>query len=229
MNSSRENEPVEAALNDGGLQVSAGQMAIVHNIFELPLISGRDTVARSLHGIGNSENVRRRKIGLLCSIRCPGAIILKTLDLMQELRKMDVCIVSGFHSPLEQECLKVLLRGTCGIAICYARSLPKRIPAELIKPIEDGRLLILSAYDEKRHRATSETSAERNKIACILAGAVFVPYASPGGKIETLCREMLGFGKRVMTFGGAHNESLLAAGVSAIAIADELFSAIESG
>ena len=74
--------------------------------------------------IGSDRLLTSHKIGLLCSIQCPGDIILKTLDLMHELRNLEVCVVSGFHSPLEQECLKILLRGTCAIVVCYARSLP---------------------------------------------------------------------------------------------------------
>lgn len=49
-----------------------------------------------------------------CSVRsnCLGDVILKTLDLMCELRDADAYVVSGFHSPMERECLNILLRGT---------------------------------------------------------------------------------------------------------------------
>ena len=178
-----------------------------------------------MNQLGNPALLGRTRIALLCSIQRPGDIILKTLDLMQELRNTAACVVSGFHSPVERECLNILLRGPstgCGIAICYARSLPKRIPAELKKAIESNRLLILSACDDRQSRATEQTSAERNRIVGALADVVFVPYASPGGKTEALGRELLSLGMHVLTLRGDYNAALLDAGASAIGTAFEM-------
>ena len=170
--------------------------------------------------IGRDRLLPSHKIGLLCSIQCPGDIILKTLDLMHELRNLEVCVVSGFHSPLEQECLKILLRGTCAIVVCYARSLPGRVPPEYVKPIDDGRVLLLSPFNEAQNHATRNTSRLRNRLVVALGDAVLVPYAASGGITEGILREVSCLGKPVLTFqadrSGADDNAMLVAGAAAL-------------
>ena len=60
---------------------------------------------------------------LFCSSKCPGEIILKTHDSAQEFRKAGTPTIGGYHSPVEQECLRVLLRGSQPILLCPARSI----------------------------------------------------------------------------------------------------------
>lgn len=50
-------------------------------------------------------------LALVCSVKCPGDLILKTYDLAQQLREAEVTIIGGFHSLMERECLTILLRG----------------------------------------------------------------------------------------------------------------------
>lgn len=50
--------------------------------------------------------------GLFCSRKCPGSLILPAFDHVVALRDAGKSVVSGFHSEMEQECLKILLRGT---------------------------------------------------------------------------------------------------------------------
>src|SRR5919198_4879455 len=63
-----------------------------------------------LHGQGTGP--RLPTVALFCSVQCSGAIILQTYELARALRDAGVTIISGFHSPLEKECLDVLLDGT---------------------------------------------------------------------------------------------------------------------
>ena len=60
---------------------------------------------------------------LFCSSKCPGEIILKAHDLAQEFRKVGIPTIGGYHSAVEQECLRVLLRGSQPILLCPARSI----------------------------------------------------------------------------------------------------------
>ncbi|MDO8586820.1 MAG: DNA-binding protein [Armatimonadota bacterium] len=165
-----------------------------------------------VRSLGNSALLERAKVALLCSVKCPGSAILRTYDLMRDVRNEKVIVISGFHSPMEQECLTILLRGTCGIILCPARGLPARIRTEFRKPIDDGRMLVLSAFDDKLRRATIQSSAVRNRFVAQLADAVFVPYASPGGSTETLCAEIVRSGKLLYTFAGEYNGNLIGIG-----------------
>lgn len=163
--------------------------------------------------LGSDRLLGSRKIGLLCSIQCPGDIILKTLDMMQELRNTEACVVSGFHSPLEQECLKVLLNGSCGLIVCPARSLiGMRIPSGYRPLLEAGRLLLISQFGENHKRKTRESAEERNRLVAAVSDVVVVPHAVPGGKTELLCQEIADHDKLLITFESDHNSNILAIG-----------------
>jgi len=60
--------------------------------------------------IGNTETLAKQKVGLFCSVSCPGDAILGAYDAARKLRDDGVTMVSGFHSPVENEYLRILLR-----------------------------------------------------------------------------------------------------------------------
>ncbi len=162
--------------------------------------------------IGNRDILRKRKIGLFCSIKCPGSLILRTCDLMHELKDADVAVVSGFHSPIEQECLNILMRGRASIVKCYARSIARlRIPSEYRKPLDDGRLLLISPFGGE-DRTRENTCRYRNTFVAMLSDTVFVAHASPGGKTERFCAEILSWGKPLYTFASEYNKPLISMG-----------------
>jgi len=69
--------------------------------------------------IGDKSLLDRRKQGLLCSRRCPAATILEAHDRFKLWAKDDsIAVISGFHSPVEKECLHLLLSGKAGIILC---------------------------------------------------------------------------------------------------------------
>jgi len=100
--------------------------------------------------IGNQEILQSKKLALFCSRQCPGNLILKAYDLARSLRDEGTTVISGFHTPVEKECLRILLRGKQPIIICPARSVEgMRIPSEWKQAIEQGRLLLLAPFEKK--------------------------------------------------------------------------------
>jgi predicted Rossmann fold nucleotide-binding protein DprA/Smf involved in DNA uptake len=163
--------------------------------------------------LGNREILRNRKLALFCSIRCPGKLVLQTYDLAQRLRDAGVPVIGGFHSPMEQECLRLLLRGRQPLIVCPARSVEHmRVPAEWKAPLDAGRLLVLSPFGPQQRRATADLAAARNAFVASLAEELFVAYAEPGGRTEHLCREALAKGKPILTFEASENANLMALG-----------------
>lgn len=171
------------------------------------------------HIVGADASVLKLDLlALACSERCPGNLILHTYDLALALRDANVPVVSGFHSTMEQECLRLLLRGRQPVVICPARSIHRmRIPREWREPIESGRLLVVSPFDERYRRPTARLAEERNRFVASLASRVFVAHASPGGKTEALVAELLAQGRRVLTFDDPENRSLLDMGAEPVA------------
>jgi predicted Rossmann fold nucleotide-binding protein DprA/Smf involved in DNA uptake len=180
-----------------------------------------DSGPNSISLIGDPGILRHRMLGLICSVKCPGSIILKTYDAIRSLRDAGVVIVGGFHSPMEEECLGLLLRGGQPVVVCPARCIEgMRLPSEWNKPIEEGRLLIASPFGNASRRATKELSARRNRFVAELAEQVFVPHASRGGGTESLCRALIEEGTTVLTLESVENAHILRLGGKPLQVAD---------
>ena len=69
-----------------------------------------DRMPKNIAALGDLDLLQREPLALFCSVKCPGHLILQTYDLAQALREAGVAVIGGFHSPVECECLTVLLR-----------------------------------------------------------------------------------------------------------------------
>lgn len=133
----------------------------------------------------------------LCSKETPGATILKAFDQTAAWRDAGVCVISGFHSPLEQQCLDILLRGKQPIVMALARGLGTlRLPAPQRKAFDEGRLTVISQFPESETRTTKETARQRNRLIAALADEVVVAYVAPGGSLEMQLAELQSWGQR---------------------------------
>jgi len=180
----------------------------------LSLLTGRTVVqGAECATLGNQALLKQPLLALFCSIKCPGELILKLFDFAKELRDKGTGVISGFHAPMDKECFDILLRGKGPIVWCPARSIEKmRLKPEYKKAVEAGRLLILSPFAAKQSRISAERAETRNRLVAALAERVLVAYAAPGGKTEQLCREVVSWGKPLLTFDSRHNQNLLALG-----------------
>jgi predicted Rossmann fold nucleotide-binding protein DprA/Smf involved in DNA uptake len=166
-----------------------------------------------LWAVGNLAILERQLLGFFCSTQCPGEIILQTYDLARALRDAGVAVIGGFHSPMEKECLTLLLRGTQPVIVCPARSIERmRTSGEWKAPLAEGRLLLLSPFGEKFRRITAHLAQKRNEFVATLADAVFVVHAAPGSKTERFCCEVLTWDKPLLTLESDDNAGLLALG-----------------
>jgi predicted Rossmann fold nucleotide-binding protein DprA/Smf involved in DNA uptake len=140
-------------------------------------------------------------------------LILQTYDLARQLRDERITVISGFYSPMEKECLSLLLRGKQPVIWCPARRLTaNRLSKQYAKPITEGRLLMVSPFGERVKRATQEIARFRNEFVAALADEVFIAYAAPGGKTESFCEKVLGWAKPLLTFDSPSNAALLSSG-----------------
>jgi len=175
--------------------------------------------ARGNLDILRGQGIRPRPliVALFCSVQCSSAIILQTYALARALRDAGVTVISGFHSPMEKECLILLLRGTQPVIVCPARSIEAmRLPADWKVALTQGRLLLLSPFEAKLRRATTGRARTRNEFVAALADALFIAHATPGGKTERLCRDVLAWGKPLLTLESSENAGLLALGARPI-------------
>lgn len=171
--------------------------------------------------LGDLSILQNKSLALFCSVKCPGTLILKTYDLAQQLRQAGVTVIGGFHSPIEREFLEILLRGSQPIIICPARSIEgMRIPNTWRLPMNGGRFLILSPFDLKHHRITTELGTKRNEFVAAIADQIFVAHATSGGKTEQFCQKVISWGKTLLTFDCKENTHLIHMGARTIQIED---------
>lgn len=138
---------------------------------------------------GNASVLDSQLNALLCSKACPGDKIIEAIDLAQRSRAENRAVISGFHTPVEKECLRIFLRGPQRIVICPARGLdPFQLPADWQMKFKRGELLIVSSFDSSVRRPTKETAELRNQLVVDLATKVTIIHASRGGALERAIR-----------------------------------------
>jgi predicted Rossmann fold nucleotide-binding protein DprA/Smf involved in DNA uptake len=147
-----------------------------------------DAAPAQLSALGNLDLLTLPKTALFCSARCPGDAILRTYDQAARWRDTGRCVISGFHSPVEKECLRILLRGTSPVIVCPARGLPQRLPPAWQEPLATGRMLVLSAFPATETRVTAALATRRNEFAAALADEVWFAHITPGGQMDRLAQ-----------------------------------------
>jgi predicted Rossmann fold nucleotide-binding protein DprA/Smf involved in DNA uptake len=171
----------------------------------------------TLTAIGELALLQKPALAMFCSVKCPGDLVLKTYDLSQSFRDAGVYVISGFHSPIEKECLGLLMQGTQPVMHCLARSLEgMRLSPKQKAAIELGRLLLLSPFPAKKRRATMAQAEVRNRVVGAIAAAVFITYATPDGKTEAFAQELAVQGKPMLTFESEKTQNLLTLGAKAV-------------
>jgi len=146
--------------------------------------------ASRIVGAGETALLAEPLLGLIASRECPGHVLLETLDRVPEWVKAGRVIVSGFHSPLEQQVLRSLLRRKGRVVKVLARGMTDYRPsAEEREPLAAGRMLVLTACPPEVRRTTRETALARNRLVLALASEIVTPYVAEGSPLAELLAE----------------------------------------
>ena len=165
---------------------------------------------------GQNTSLNGELWALFCSSKCPGEIILKAHDLAQTFKEKGIPTIGGYHSPVEQECLRVLLRGAQPILYCPARSIEKmRLKPAWKDAFAEERLLILSIF-ENRHQSTAALANQRNAFVAALADKICIAYAAEDSKTLEFAQMVVTWGKPVFTFETPVNNALFQLGAQRI-------------
>ena len=114
--------------------------------------------------LGNRELLKMKKVGFLASRKISTLSVLPTLDWAMEISKQpDIAIVSGFHSRMERDVLKILLQGQCGIIVVLARGMYRKLPQQYEEAMAQNRLLLISYEKESVIRVSEATAHKRNE------------------------------------------------------------------
>ena len=166
---------------------------------------------------GNTRLLEEPLTALFCSQRCPGDLILKTYDLARAMREAGVVVIGGFQTPMEKECLHLLLRGSQPVVVCPARGIDSmRVPREWRAALGEDRLLVLSPLPSTRSRPTAELATQRNDLVAELAAQVFIAHAAPGSKTEAFARKLAALGKPLLTLDSPANANMVEMGAKVV-------------
>ena len=140
----------------------------------------------SLTGTGNANLLDLPMTAFFASRQCPGAAIRAAMDWALQQARAKAVVVSGFHSPLEQSVLKVLIQARSPVVAVLARPVSgAKLPPEWVEPVNQGLMAVVSA-NLTTTRLTSEVAMARNNLVAQLATTIVAAYASPSGGLASL-------------------------------------------
>ncbi|MCM0032074.1 hypothetical protein [Sandarakinorhabdus limnophila] len=156
-------------------------------------------------------------MAFFCSRSCPGDVILKAQDWANARAADDAPVISGFHTPVERDVLRILLRGDRPIIYTVARAREgARLSASLRAAETQGHAVILSPFSTATRRTTARTAEERNRHILTRTATVLIAHASPGGKTEALAAEAIAMGLPLFTLSSPSNTNLVSMGAVVI-------------
>ena len=147
---------------------------------------------------GNIELLQLPKTAFLSSRNISPPSVMACYDWATQQRSAGRCIISGFHSQIEKDVLHFLLKGTQPVIMVLGRSLYKKLPEELIKPLEENRLLIVSVVSQSTNRQSVESAMIRNKYIIENADEVVFGSLGEAGNLYQLYLEQKGT-KKIQT------------------------------
>ena len=147
-------------------------------------------IAPRIVGAGETALLAEPLLGLIASRECPGHVLLETLARVPEWVKTGRVIVSGFHSPLEQQVLRSVLRRKGRVVKVLARGMTDYRPtAEEREPLAAGRMLVITACPPEVRRTTRDTALARNRLVLALASEIDAPFVAAGSLLAALLNE----------------------------------------
>lgn len=98
-----------------------------------------------IDGLGEPALLEQPATAFFSSRQCPGSAIRAAMDWTLEQAKTKRVVMSGFHSPLEQSVLKVLLQAHSPAIVVLARPVNgAKLPPDWLPAIDLGYLTLVS-------------------------------------------------------------------------------------
>ena len=163
--------------------------------FRLPLLAVlRERIANQgleapefLTEVGNVALLNQTLLGIVASRSCPGEIFLRIFDHVPEWIEAGKVIVSGFHSPLEQQVLRSALRRGGRVIKVLARGMA------YFKPTREEReamlaenMLIITTFPPTARRTCRAAALKRNQFVLVLSEERCIPWIDPESPLREI-------------------------------------------
>lgn len=163
-----------------------------------------------LYFYGPLNHLERFTLAVISADSISGEAMMAANQLLFTLREYAVNYIGGWHSVMETEIFRLgLFRKNIRVTLFSAKGLaresfeyflsdrfcpplhefPER--EEYFRRAKDGELLMLSVAAPQISRTIRKNVITRNWIACALADAVFVPFATKGTKTYAMTKKII--------------------------------------
>lgn len=120
------------------------------------------------------------------------------MDWAVEQARARTPLVGGFHSPLEQLVLEVMLAAHAPVVMVITRKLEAAsLPAAWREAVQAGTIAVVS-MDDTRQRLTAEQSIRRNHWIARHAAHIVVAEAAPDGSLATCLAQWASDGRHMI-------------------------------
>ena len=122
----------------------------------------------------------RAPIAFFCSKACPGDLILKAQDWANARGPDSAPVFGGFHTPIERDVLRILLRDGAPVILVLARAAQGYRMSPAIKAaLAAGTAQIVSPFSPTQTRTTAATAEVRNRHILTLCRSILIAHAAP--------------------------------------------------
>ncbi|MDP1648875.1 MAG: hypothetical protein Q8M01_11855 [Rubrivivax sp.] len=142
-------------------------------------------------GVGAVGLLQGPLTAFFASRQCPGtAIRAATAWALQQARERSA-VIGGFHSPLEQSVLRLLMEAGSTAVVVLARPVAgASINSAWHDALDAGKMAVISR-SASTQRLTEKASVDRNDFAARLADRIVVGHASLDGTLARQCARWL--------------------------------------
>ncbi len=161
-----------------------------------------------------------------------GLAMMETNQVLFTVREYEMNYIGSWHSVMETEIFRLgLFRKNTTVTLFSAKGLqaetfefflkdrfypplhefPER--DEYFRRAENGELLMLSVSNPDETRQLRKNIMERNRISCVLADIVFIPYGPKGSKTYTMAKRIVDANIPVFTIDSDESKNLHKLGI----------------
>ena len=126
-------------------------------------------------------------------------------------------VIGGFHTPIERDVLRILLREAAPVTIVLPRAVQGYRMSPAVKAaVTKGTAQIISPFPANHTRTTAALAEARNRHILTLCRSVMFAHAAPNGKTEALASEAAALGLTLQTLNSPANANLIALGAEVV-------------
>ena len=145
-------------------------------------------------GVGAAGLLEGPLTAFFASRQCPGTAIRAATDWALQKACERCAVIGGFHSPLEQSVLRLLMETGSSIVVVLARPVAGASLNSTWQGAIDAGTMAVVSRSARTQRLTEQAATDRNEIAARLADLIVVGHASPDGTLARQCARWLADG-----------------------------------